>query len=356
MKKIGIMTMQRIRNYGSFLQAYALKKTIESLGYNVDFVDYKFEKSLINDNRKIIKLLNKVKKHINIYQLIKRKKFTKKFNNTYDNDFLPMLNISKLNYNPNIDTLVIGSDEVFNCLQSFPVGYSRNLFGYEYEKNKLISYAASFGFTNIKDLKKYNVEKEISNMLKNFSSISVRDNNSFNIVKELTNIDSTINVDPVLIYDFPANLREIDIKNYIIVYAYTERLSREEEKYIKNFAKKYNKKILSLGSYQRIADYMKIVNPLDILSYFKNADFVITDTFHGSVFSMKTNTKFCTIIRNSNYNKLSDLLNRLDKSSQIVNNIEEIEMKYKEKIDFKNTNRIMEKERKKAIEFLKNNL
>ena len=46
MKKVGIMSMQRIKNYGSFLQAYGLKKNVENLGYDVEFVDYEYEKTI----------------------------------------------------------------------------------------------------------------------------------------------------------------------------------------------------------------------------------------------------------------------------------------------------------------------
>ena len=57
MKKVGIMSMQRIINYGSFLQAYGLKKVIEGLGYEVEFVDYQVEKTLISDKKRSKKVL-----------------------------------------------------------------------------------------------------------------------------------------------------------------------------------------------------------------------------------------------------------------------------------------------------------
>ncbi len=62
-----------------------------------------------------------------------------------------------------------------------------------------------------------------------------------------------------------------------------------------------------------------------VFSYFKNADYVITDTFHGTVFSIKMNTKFCTLIRDSNRNKLEALLKKLDKLDRKVEKMEDIE-------------------------------
>ena len=354
MSRVGIMSMQRIKNYGSFMQAYALKKIIESLGNNVEFIDYKYEKTLISEEKE---LKSKILKNLNIIQFLKKRKAIKKFGNVYDKEFLPLLEIGDYNYNKNIDTLVIGSDEVFNCLQPYPVGYSRNLVGDEYEDTSVISYAACFGHTTLEELKEYNVATEISELLKRFKSISVRDTNSEEIVSKLINKRPDIHLDPVLIYDFNDRKRvNVEFDNYIIIYAYPGRFSHKEEKYIKNFAARHNKKILSLGSYQRIADYIITVNPLEIFSYFEKADFVITDTFHGSIFSIKTKTNFCTIIRNSNNNKLSDLLSRLSLEKRKVDKIEDIEILYNTKTNFIETDEILKVEKKKAIEYLKNNI
>ena len=130
-KKIGIMSMQRIVNYGSFLQAYGLKETLEELGYDVQFVDYKFEKVVAKIEKK--SLIKKIKENINIIQFINKKLVKRRFLKEYNNVFLSSLGVTKKNYYPNIDGLVIGSDEVFNCLQDYPVGYSKELFGKNYE-------------------------------------------------------------------------------------------------------------------------------------------------------------------------------------------------------------------------------
>ena len=81
-------------------------------------------------------------------------------------------------------------------------------------------------------------------------------------------------LDPVLVYDFCKDAKNpsIDIKDYIIVYAYTGRLSTAERKRIKTFAKKYEKKIVSIGYYSDIADYNIVCNPLEVFGYFKNAE------------------------------------------------------------------------------------
>lgn len=360
-KKIGIMSMQRIVNYGSFLQAFGLKRIIESLGYNVEFVDYKIGKSLVNNISYKNKIYNKFKNLLSLPIYVKRKLFNDNLNNKYNDSIFEYLGVSDERNYPydKIDELVIGSDEVFNCLQGYPVCYSKELFGDNYNITT-ISYAACFGNTNIKDLKKYKIDKEIGKLLKRFKSISVRDENSYEIIKKLTKKDAVINLDPVLIYDYQNDIiNSVKISNYILLYAYASRLTDEEKKYIIKFAKHNNKKIVSIGSFQEIADYNLVVNPFEVFAYFKNADFIITDTFHGSIFSIKMHSKFCTIIRNGNAgnsNKLYDLLFRLKRTDRIINKIEDLNALYNKNIDYKETDNIIEKGKNNALKYLKDNL
>ena len=318
--KIGIMSMQRVVNYGSYLQSYGLKKMLENLGHDVSFVDYKLEKPINIDNNEIINnnFVKRIFRQFSLKYRVYRKKqikmnltfdeFVKKYNNYYLSD----LGVSKEpNYNPKLDLLLIGSDEVFNCTQSnIDVGYSRELFGLNRKSNYLASYAASFGSTNMDKLNKYKIKDEIKKMLNDFDYISVRDTNSYNIVHELIDKPIYKNIDPVLLYGFPEvdNIK-IELNDYMIVYAYAGRISKSEEEKIKEFSKKKNLKILSLGFYQPFCDIFKLANPIEVLAYFKNAKYVVTDTFHGTVFSIKYQIPFATIIRPSNKEKLSDLLN-----------------------------------------------
>ena len=360
MKKIGIMSMQRVINYGSFLQAYGLKKTISILGYNVEFIDYKFEREVIEKEKKSNMLIKKIKNNLNPFTFFRKKIQMIRFSDVI-NKSLEKIGVRKeKNYSKNIETLLIGSDEVFNCLQPYPVGFSRNLFGFEYEGKKVISYAASFGYTTIDGLEKYKIKNEVSELLKKFSSISVRDVNSYKIINQLTNTSPSINMDPVLITDFSKEIAKNPMKksinDYIIIYAYTGRLEKEEEKFIIKFAKQINKKIVSVGFYQRIAKYNISPNPFEMLNYIKNADYVITDTFHGTIFSAKMNTKFCTIIRDSNKNKLEHLLDAIGLSNRKANDLEDIKELYNQEIDFSITNNIIEKEKEKSINYLKSKI
>lgn len=361
MKKIGIMSMQRIVNYGSFMQAYSLKRVIESLGYSVEFVDYQYEGSLKSVSK--TSFLSKIKRNLDVIEYFGVKRNQRKMNNNYALSIKKYLNIDeKKNYKCNkIDQLVIGSDEVFNCLQGYPVGYSKELFGKNYESIPVISYAASFGSATFEAIQLNGIDTEIAELLSKFKSISVRDENSCNIIQKLIDNSPEVNMDPVIIKDLSKDMKEVDIKikNYILIYAYPRRLTKEESRYIKKIAKEYNKKIVTIGGYQKIADYNLVVDPFEIFAYFKKADFVITDTFHGTIFSIKTHTQFGTIIRNGkegNNNKLYDLLKRLQLTNRIINKMEDTNKLLNTTIDYQNTDEIINKEIEKTMNYLEKNL
>lgn len=369
--RIGIMSMQRIINYGSFLQAYGLKKTIEALGHSVEFVDYRVDppictkEDVSQKNLYSSKIINAVKilfskKYREYRELeLRQNKSYSEFYSLFKTEWLPILEVTKeVNLTPKLDTLVIGSDEVFNCTQTNEnVGYSLQLFGKDNNANRLITYAASFGSTTIEKLEKYGKSDEISFLLNQFDAVSTRDYNSHKIVEALSKIKPVDNVDPVIISDYhdevPAN---VDLNNYIIVYAYSGRINSEEAKKIQEFAHKNGRKTLSIGVMQPFTDEYINADPFTMLAYIKNADYVVTDTFHGTVFSIKYQVPFATIIRDSNKEKLSDLLIKFDLENRQVKNIDNLETIIKQPFDNEKIKKLIEQYRLQAMEYLKNNL
>lgn len=337
--KVGIMSMQRVENYGSFLQAYGLKKEIEKLGHTVQFVDYQAEPSVVLSsaeeqkrglaNSRISKAFHMVSPAYRAWRKrqIKLNSTFQEFSRIYNEQFLPELDVKKeYNICPELDVLVIGSDEVFNCTQpGNKVGFSRQLFGKNNKAKKLIAYAASFGSTTYEKLEQYHIAKEVGELLLQFDSISVRDENSQKIVEKLCGFSAASHIDPVLLYDFPeVDSISVPMENYMVVYAYADRIKGKEAEAIREFAKRENKKILSLGFYQPFCDEYVLVSPLEVLAYIKYADYVITDTFHGTVFSIKYQKKFGTIIRDSNRQKLGDLMKRFGVMERQICDLKEI--------------------------------
>lgn len=372
MNKIGIMSMQRIANYGSFLQAYALKQLIEEQGHSVEFVDYHIGNPIIKDNadnrNKFIRKFSKGIETLKYKAPFCHKVSFIRYKQTFEKKYMPLLGITEnFNYTPKLDCLVIGSDEVFNCIQkNTNVGYSLELFGKDNKAKKLITYAASFGNTTLEKLKKYNKTDEIRELLKNFDIISVRDENSGEIIKELVGKEPAYNLDPVLTYDYLNCCDRIPkietTERYMILYAYSGRITDFEAEWIKKYARKKGLKVYAIGGIQSCADKFISCSPFEVLAYFKNAEEVVTDTFHGSIFSVITHRLFTTLIRKSigdsygNEEKLSDLLVRLGLQKRMAMNIEDVEKINSYSIDYEKIDQLLTRQRDDAKKYLAENL
>lgn len=374
--KVGIISMQRVCNNGSFLQAYGLKKLIESLGHEVIFVDYEVGKPIIQSfaDKKTyykLKLRNSIIKLFltckwlrwvlpeGYKQIIREREGYKKIIKQY-------LNITdKTNCHSLVDVIVIGSDEVFNCTQINPeVGFSPELFGANQKADKVITYAASFGNTTLQKLKDLGLTENIKQYLKELSSISVRDRNSESVVYNLLGSKPEVNLDPVLMYDFMPTIEDKKLrKDYIVVYAYRSRITAEEAAEIKAFAKQQGKKLISVSGQLDFCDEHIVVNPFECLNVYRHADYVITDTFHGTIFSIINRKKFVTLIRKSkgssygNQEKLQDLLNRLGLQERSYSyDSDNLSERILSDIDYESVFKIINTERTHTMDYLKNQL
>lgn len=372
MSNVGIMSMQRIANYGSFLQAYALKSMIEELGHSVQFVDYHVCPPVISDDSESSnKLTRMVKKGLETFRFhapLSHKLAFISYKRNYASKYLPLLGITEEpNYNPSLDCMVIGSDEVFNCIQkNTNVGFSPELFGASNNADKVITYAASFGNTTIDKLREYGKAEEITRYLNDIDAISVRDGNSGSIVRELTSREPIYHLDPVLAYDYFGKcnrIPEINVgEKYLILYAYSGRITDAEADWIEAYAKRKNLKVYAIGGVQKCADRFIDCSPFEVLAYFKNAEEIITDTFHGSIFSVISQRPFTTIIRKSvgtgygNEEKLTDLLKRLGLTSRMTFNVKEAEHINQEKPDYADVQVCLEEQRERTKEYLAQNL
>ena len=173
-------------------------------------------------------------------------------------------------------------------------------------------------------------------------------------------------MDPVLAYDYVNDCNKIPELNindkFMIVYAYSNRISKEESKYIKGFAKKNKLRVYAIGGAQNCADKFIDCSPFEVLAYFKNAEIIVTDTFHGSIFSIINKKRFVTIVRKSignnygNEEKLTDLLCRLKLEDRIIYNISDLEKIGNRNIDYSDTDKILKEERTKTKNYLKRSI
>lgn len=371
--KVGILSMQRVVNYGSFLQAYSLMKNMESLGHQVTFVDYEVGEVIVTNQEtkedRIARIVHKIYERLipprKVSSHILKENFEKlnHLEELFKEACFPLLRITEeKNICPKVDVLIIGSDEVFNCLQTNKmVGYSKQLFGDGHHAERVISYAASFGNTNYEGLIKYNIAEEIAEFLKKFDKISVRDKNSGMIVETLLGKAPEYHLDPVFLYDYTKEVSSgVNQNNYIVVYSYACRISKEEASAIIKFAKAKKKKIICLGGVQLYLNNYLAVSPFEALAYIKQADYVITDTFHGTVFSIKFNKKFAVYTRSGhelqygNNEKLYDLLERFWLTTQKVDQNHELEQILLREIDYQKINQKIKLEKEKSLTYLKN--
>lgn len=351
--KIAILSMQRVINYGSVLQAYSLQQMIKKVtGELPEFIDIDETMSLKvpSDAHAVSRSKGKspysqkpLKKAKRIaFRLVSRmvdsqiKKFA---------DKILEVNKSSEKY----DLVVIGSDEVFNHGK----GVNLQLHGDVKNADKVISYAASCGINSVEDIPKEALQ-DVQNALGRFSAISVRDKATVEYVRQLTGHETQRNLDPVLV----GNLRKrkhspVRLKRYMVIYAYNERIKEEEAKIIQKFAKSKGLKTLAIGGAQFWCDYYFPLTPLRVLDYFYYADYVVTDTFHGTIFSVINHKKFATIIRESNKNKMVSLLQDLHLEKRRVDNIEEIGAILQQGINYSKVDEFLDKAAKLSENYLR---
>lgn len=364
MERAGILSMQRILNYGSFLQAYSLKMVLEELGWEVEFVDYHPGKCLVETSEKkgIQRRMQKALEALRYRASFGDKLRFIRYKKTYAEQYFPLLGIEKnhMNYAPRLDLLVIGSDEVFNCVQNNTnVGYSRELFGYGNRASKTVAYAASFGNTTLDKIEKYGIAETVRDDLSRLDCISVRDRNSQDIVRRLLGKEPPIYPDPVLLYDWGKYIPERKPMNekYLLVYGYSGRFSAEECRCITAFAGIHGLKIVSLGGIQNLRNTFMNCSPLEVPAWFANAEYVITDTFHGTVLSVVTHRRFAAFVREHGYGnseKLGSLLEMLGLEDRKVTASAELDEKIQDEIGYAEIDSLLAEWRVEAYGYLKN--
>lgn len=372
--KVCILSMQEVINFGSVLQAYALKKILIELGHDVTFIPIKSSeednKLMQNYNKSYEKeygnntgLMGKISK-VDKYFLnrINGKKQRKKQEEYIVKFQKNVLNLSTDSLNEHYDVCVIGSDEVFNCLNATNWGFTSQLFGNVPQADKIITYAASCGYTTYENVPELALER-IADSFRKISSFSVRDKNTQMFVKRITGrslID--LHFDPVIIETFKEEAESARpvtglLKRYCVVYAYYNRIhSKSEISAITSFCKKNKLELVSVGSPQMWIKHHIVAEPFQIPDIFAKASFVITDTFHGTIFASKFSKHFSVIIRESNNNKLTYLLKTLNIEKHQLKNLKELEDIFKMTNDINYNNEISLKAREDAMRYLTQNL
>lgn len=355
-RKIAILSMQRVINYGSVLQAYSLKELIQELTKNeVQFIDI--------DHNEVIPVHGNVttsqdysKQDFNIkrapwlfFRKIKHKILRKKYENNIRAFQQNELCLDQKNNKEYFDLVVIGSDEVFIAVDHICL----QLYGKVENARCIITYAAASGVAQYHNISQ-DVLPQIEDALHNIRYMSVRDKHTKEYIGKMYSQKIYEHVDPVLAGSLRFRKhKEIPLSKYMIVYAYAERISDLQEiKAIQTFARKNNLKIICVGGQQLWCKNFITVDPFEMLDYFYQAEYVVTDTFHGAVFSIINHCKFAVFLRKSNEFKIKGLLQSVGLLDRLVDNPINLEKKFEQVIDYDKVNNILDNERKRTINYL----
>lgn len=354
-KTIGIVTFL-YTNYGALLQAYALQKHLRKEKLNVINIYFR-TKWHVKDAR-VFNLYGSFKSRLSqifftllrYHGLKKRKQHTEQFRNNYFNLTPVYRSVEEFISNPpSMDIYVSGSDQVFN-----PFGDYKDVFYLNFKKGKAkkIAYAASFGVSEFTE----DVTERILPLVKDFDAISCREKEGAEYLSRVLGREIQWVVDPTLLLS-AEEWGQISIlpkmkDKYIFIYALAE------EGYLIEIARKIKKetghKIICVRGNTR--DFISIdkfvygCGPAEFLGFIKNSEYVVTDSFHGTIFSVIFDKPFYTFISRPKVStRIHNLIDLLDSPDRVITHETFNNFTFDNKVFLPNRNKL-----EQMIEYSKN--
>lgn len=355
MKKVSILTMHSVCNYGTQLQAFATQEKFKEYFDSVEFIDYRRKDTYGIELMKTFSKGNLLRALIILPTLLYWKHIFGSFQKKYLNIAKPrhLDDNSISDYKIKSDAYVVGSDQVWNSGWNKGVIPAMFLSFIPSDIPKY-SYASSFGK---KELEKKEIE-ETQKYIEEFRYISVREESGVDILKNqyhYENVEKIIDptlIMPITFWEKYSGKRKIKEK-YILIYNLNR--SKEFDDYAAKVSEATGYKLYRFCTrFDQIFRNGKslIIPPiLDFINYVANAEFVITDSFHATAFSINMNTKPICIYPNNYSNRLSEFLKMIDCESCHVKNYDDLSV-INNKMDFNKVNEILKKERRKADLFI----
>lgn len=293
MKKIGILTFHRAINYGAVLQAYALKRQIEKIGHHAQIINYKNETIEKMYSVKSFFACKGLKNKIRHFLYSKNSKEKIKAFTNFRQEYLGCNDEQTFNRDNITDTLnlfdcfITGSDQVWN-----PDAHGMDLTYYldfVSDSNKKFSYAASFGGDKIPEEYKEGVKKS----LESFAVCSVRETQGVSIIKKLINdMETRVDIDPVFLlskeeWQSTFNIKK-QTKKYVLVYSLTFS-NLQKQITIDLYNKGYS--VVMIGRPRKNpfpfpCQFIATAGPERFMELISNASYVVTNSFHGTAFSI----------------------------------------------------------------------
>ena len=352
--KVGILTFHGALSYGASLQSYALQEFLNELGIETEIVDYRCD-YMITHYQKLYRSYSKnfIRNFLISTKtapgIIKKKKIRDRFNNRYLKLSCPFTKESVARSAELYDILISGSDQVWSPVC---VGFDETYFlGFAAHHQKY-SYAASVAVSKIPE----NLKDEYRKRLKDFQCISVREYSTVKLLEDLTGKEVHSNIDPTFLLNYDKwnkiakNSRK---ERYILVF--TVKKPFQLLTYAAKLGKEINCKVLYLNKGAWSAPKgIKSISPVDIeefLGLIRDAEYVLTNSFHGMAFSILFHKKFMveTVFINSINIRSEELLSQLDMKGFILKSIED---RPPEDTDWDKVDSLIEAERSRSKKYL----
>lgn len=371
--KIAILTQPLHNNYGGLLQAYALKEVLKQQGYNVTIINRWSHSSKIRLFARNIK--NKLTDKKTGYKVTKKQKKVVSLNNdAFIHQYIPELSklitsdnqMKKLN-KQGFDAYIVGSDQCWRPIYSPKI---ENFF-LDFAKNnksiRRISYAASFGTDDWEFTKKQT--KSSKSLLKKFDAISVREKSGIDLVnKYLGRTDAIHVLDPTMLLtkDHYSDIIKAEKINKspgrLKVYVLDKTPSKEvfiskveSQLKLKRFEvipeKRINRDRVTSES---IIDF-QYPHPAVWLKGFEDAKFVITDSFHGTLFSILYNIPFITLgNKHRGMARFESLLQTFNLSERLIKDPTSVDISLllNTEINWENINEVIRLKKRESLNFL----
>lgn len=310
---IGIITVFYSENFGSVLQAYALRKKLNNMGHEAVFISTRNKYSSHSVAKTCLSFCNKLL-HLDFHNAVLSVERFFNFRKTLcEYKYIDAETINCEDF----PLIIIGSDTVWD-VESRYFNDSASLFWLMPIDNiRIISYAASVANSSPDKLRELGYPVTCLN---NLSAISVRDSYSYEVVSKLCNKHINLSCDPTLLLDmddYEQLFKPIYEKKYVAVYLF-ENISTDCVKQIKAYCKCHDYQLISIGKYLPWCDKTASPSIESFVSYIKNAEFVFTNTFHGTVFSIIFHKQFVSFGHEKK--KISELLKELDLFTCLKNN------------------------------------
>ncbi len=341
---IGIFTFQDGTNYGATYQMYALQEVLKRYDRKVNVINYKHEKK-----KKKITFQQLIFSPIKLMKEYQFKKFRKQYINLTKEYHTKEIKACS----PNYDIYIAGSDQIWNPRTMDEQVRDVYFLNFGDRNIKKIAYAPSIGVDYLTE----DDEKYFAERLQNFNDISVREDTGKRLINHLTKKEVTVVLDPTLLLSqeewkkLEKNNKLLQKEKYIFVYLIEPDDAIIEM--INGIAKQSNLKIIHTGFSRKYNNEKRkpFANPNQFLTLLHHADIVLTNSFHGTVFSIIFEKEFFCFSRKGMNSRMKNLLKKVQLESRFIENQSVLKNKFP-KIDFNAVKLLLEDEKQKSISYL----